>query len=362
MLSVIRRHMEKAFGGVVTLWAMHHDDMQCITHPERTHDIREKSAARYAFEHAQPAGLTTPTLPGVRGYYIPLKGSSEVLGVLGFIPTAPLSADEKEQLEVVASVTTSALERASASELAETRKVEAEAEKLRNMLLSSVSHDLRTPLASVRGSIEAVLASSKDALSTEAAELLEGAHGQSERLTRMVNDLLAINRLETGKPLLDRQPYFIDEVIGAVIARAKPWLAGRTLKTEIAQHLPLVSIDGSLIEQVLINLLENAVKYTPEDGIIHIAAEKRQDSLHVSVSDNGCGIPKGEEQKIFEKFYRVANNPVSGGSGLGLAICKAIIVAHDGTIHAENNQAGGLTVSFALPLDNTLPSEAEAGA
>ena len=133
----------------------------------------------------------------------------------------------------------------------------------------------------------------------------------------------------------------------------KPWLGDRTLKADVAPHLPLVVIDGALIEQVLINLLENAVKYTPEDGIIRIHAEKRSMHLYLSVSDNGCGIPEGEEKKIFEKFYRVAHNPAAQGSGLGLAICRAIIEAHGGLIWAANNQTGGMTINFTFPLDST---------
>ncbi len=244
-----------------------------------------------------------------------------------------------------------------AAETARKRTIEAEAEKLRNTLLSSVSHDLRTPLASVRGCIEAVLESSKSALSSEAAELLESARDQSVRLTRMVNDVLDMNRLETGAPLLNRQPYYINEVIGAAMSHVKPWLGGRVIKTDIELRLPLIIVDGALMEQVLVNLLENAIKYTPDDGAIVITVQRKPNHLLLSVSDNGCGIPGGAEQKIFEKFYRASNNPKIQGSGLGLAICKAIVGAHSGQIWAANNEKAGMAVMMTLPLDNALISE-----
>ncbi len=356
-------HIRLAFDCIVTiLWP--NDKGELISHPGnlRLSDPKEEAVVRWCFEHVQPAGLGTTTMPGSSGLCLPLIGSDACLGVLSLKPGNKRDRFGIEQLnllETFSSLIASALARANASSIAEQARVEAETEKLRNMLLSSVSHDLRTPLASVRGSIEAVLASSKDVLSIDATELLEAAGSQSERLTKMVNDLLSINRLETGKPLLDCQAYYINELIGSAIARAKPWLGGRTLKTEMAQHLPLVNIDGALIEQVLINLLENAVKYTPDNGIICIAADIEQDTMLISVADNGCGIPKGEKQKIFEKFYRVANNAAPVGSGLGLAICKAIVNVHGGVIQAENNREGGLTVSFTLPLDTTLPSADE---
>lgn len=363
MAEVACKHIRQAFDCIVTI-LLPDEKGELTSYPGslRLSDAKEEAVSRWSFEHKQQAGLGTTTMPGSSGLCLPLLAGDACLGVLSLKPGNKRNHFDIEQLRLLdtfSSLIASALARANASQAAEQAKVEAEAEKLRNMLLSSVSHDLRTPLASVRGSIEAVLTSSKASLSTEAIELLETAHGQSERLTRMVNDLLAINRLETGKPLLDLQPYYIDEIIGAAVAHAKPWLGDRMLTADIIRPLPLVNIDGSLIEQVLINLLENAVKYTPANGAIRIITEKQPDYLRVLVSDNGCGIPKGEEQKIFEKFYRVANNPAKVGSGLGLAICKAIIAAHGGAIEAEKNPAGGLTVSFTLPLDKSLPSAGE---
>ena len=355
--DVACRHVRQAFDCIVmVLWP--DDKGELIAYPGGLHvnNVKEEAVTRWCFEHKQQAGLGTATMPGNSGLCLPLMAGDGCLGVLSLKPGNGRDRFGSEQLslfETFSSLIASALQRANASQAAEQSKVEAEAEKLRNALLSSVSHDLRTPLASVRGSIEAVLISSQGVLSAEAYELLEAARSQSERLTRMVNDLLDINRLQTGKPLLNRQSYYIDEVIGAAIARVKPWLGDRTLKADVAPHLPLVVIDGALIEQVLINLLENAVKYTPEDGIIRIHAEKRSMHLYLSVSDNGCGIPEGEEKKIFEKFYRVAHNPAAQGSGLGLAICRAIIEAHGGLIWAANNQTGGMTINFTFPLDST---------
>jgi len=363
MAEVACNHIRQLFDCIAVI-LLPGEKNELIVYPGNlpVQDIKEEAIIRWCLEHKQPTGLGTATMPASPMLCLPLLAADACLGVLSLQPGNNRDHFDIEQLSLLdtfVSLIASAMQRANASHIAEAAKIEAEAEKLRNMLLSSVSHDLRTPLASVRGSIEAVLASSQSALSADATELLQSACKQSERLTRMVNDLLDINRLETGKPLLNRQPYYIDEIIGSALARVKPWLGGRTLKADIAPQLPLVIIDGALIEQVLVNLLENAIKYTPMNGAIRIHAEKRPLHLYISVSDNGCGIPVGEEMKIFEKFYRVTNNPAIQGSGLGLAICKAIIAAHSGLIWAVNKETGGMSIMITLPLNSP---EIEAGA
>jgi two-component system sensor histidine kinase KdpD len=359
MLSVIRHHVEQMFEGMATLWTIEHDAMRCLTHPELTDDLKEKSASLFAYEHMQPAGLGTPTLAGARGYYIPLRGSVNILGVLGLFPKAgELEPDEKVQLEAIASVVASALERAQTADIAEKSKVEAEGEKMRNALLSSVSHDFRTPLASIKGVISSMMID-EQLPTEERKELLSSAYHETARLERMVGNLLDVTLLESGRLTLKQDYYFIPELVGNAIVRTKEMLGDRSVEYQFKDDLPAVRVDGLLIEQVLVNLLENAGKYTQPASVISIYARKQGDNIHLEVADQGQGIPVGEEQKIFDKFHRGTRS--GQGSGLGLAICRGIIQAHGGSIVAYNRDRGGAVFSITLPA-SAAPSITEEAA
>jgi two-component system sensor histidine kinase KdpD len=270
-----------------------------------------------------------------------------VLGVLGFMPkTGILSLDEKEQLEAVTSVAASALERVSVAELAEKRKVEAEGEKMRNALLSSVSHDLRTPLASIKGAISSMMID--NTLSSDSRmELLASVHNETTRLERIVSNLLDVTLLESGRLQLKKDYYFMSELVGNALHHTKELLKEHTVECAFDEGMPALWVDGLLIEQVLVNLLENTAKYSPPDSPILIDAWTEEGNIRIIVADRGPGIHSGDEQKLFDKFYRGTQS--GHGSGLGLAICRGIIEAHGGKITARKREGGGAVFSFVLP-------------
>ncbi|MDE3060066.1 MAG: sensor histidine kinase KdpD, partial [Pseudomonadota bacterium] len=314
--------------------------------------VREESVANWAFTHRQNAGRGTDTLPSAQGLYVPLIGSGGVVGVIGVMPRDPgtggYPSESIESLEAFAIITASALERAGSAEIMEKTLVEAESEKLRNILLSSVSHDLRTPLAAITGAASTLLIESGKITEEYKTELLRSIHEEGARLARMVTNLLDVSSLESGSVKLNKELYFIEELIGSALMRVEPKLSHHKVVTHIEHGLPLLRMDGLLIEQVLINLLENAAEFTPHGTTITISAITAKPDIHVIVADNGPGIPKGEEERIFDKF--APGERGGKGGGLGLAICRGIIHAHGGKIWAQNATDGGAVFTFTLPI------------
>jgi two-component system sensor histidine kinase KdpD len=317
-----------------------------------TVDANDLGVGRWVFEHRQPAGVGTATLPGASALYVPLPASTGPVGVLGLRPPDRHAMDAPErrhQLETFAAQIALALERARLAEEAQVAQVRIETERLRSSLLSSVSHDLRTPLAAITGSVSAILDDGTRLDAPTRRELLESVRDEAERLNRLVHNLLEMTRLESGAVQLRREWHPLEEVIGAALSRLGERLAGRRVTTRVPADLPLVAIDDVLIEQVLINLLDNALKYTPAGVPIEIIATAGDRNVTVEVADHGPGLPPGKEEKVFEKFYRV--DPVEGrGAGLGLAIARGIVQAHDGRIWAQNLPGGGVAFLFTLPL------------
>lgn len=234
------------------------------------------------------------------------------------------------------------------AEAARAAEVRAESERLRSALLSAVSHDLRTPLSAITGAVSTVLESGERLDSVTRRELLEAARDEAERLNRLVQNLLQMTRLKAGVLPLDTDWHSMEEVVGAALARLASRLGDRPVTTRLPAELPLIRIDDVLIEQVLINLLENAAKHSPVTAPIEVAVEPDTSAVRVEVADRGPGIAPGTEQRIFETFYR-GDPRASHGAGLGLAICEAIVRAHGGTIEARNRRGGGLAVWFSLP-------------
>jgi len=322
--------------------------------------VREESVARWTFTHRQIAGLGTDTLPSAKALYLPLIGSSGVVGVLGLMPhneqMDAYNTETVELLEAFATIAASALERAQGAELVEKTMIEAESEKLRNILLSSVSHDLRTPLAAITGAASTLLIESGKISEEYRKELLRSIHEEGARLARMVTNLLDVSSLESGSVKLNKELYFIEELIGSALMRVEAKLSNHKVLTNIEHGLPLLRMDGLLIEQVLINLLENAAEYTPGGTTVTISAVIDKPDVHVIVSDNGPGIPAGEEERIFDKFY-IGHNGDQTSGGLGLAICRGIIRAHGGKIWAQNAPEGGAMFTFTLPIKNIEPED-----
>jgi len=320
----------------------------------------EESIAQWVFDHGHKAGLRTSSYPEASALYLPLRGARETFGVLAVLPDvtahgeARIFAPEQQQLlEVFASQTAVAIERTLSQRAAEETRLHMQTEQMRSSLLSAVSHDLRTPLASITGAASTLRAQgSRVPLETQ-RELLDSISDEAERLGRLVGNLLDMTRFESGAVELRRDLYPLEEIVGTALQRTESQLEGRTVLTDLAENLPLVFVDDVLIGQVLWNLLENAAKYTPPGSPLDVIAFEEQGAVIIEIRDRGAGIPPGEEERIFEKFYRASSVNVSGnahGAGLGLPICRAIVEAHRGTIRALPREGGGTTFRISLPI------------
>ena len=239
-------------------------------------------------------------------------------------------------------------------EMTQQARVAAETERTRSAFLSAVSHDLRTPLASIAGSAGALLEPGSSVAEEDRHELLLTIRDESGRMERMVRNLLELTRLEAGGVEPRREWFPVDELVASALGRVEPLLGERPIRLELAADLPLVLVDGTLFEGLLVNLLENAARHTPPGTPIEIRAEVVDGALMVEVADRGPGLPPGEERRIFERFRR--SNAAGGGFGLGLTVCEAIVRVHGGTIAAVNRESGGASFRICLPLIGTPPS------
>lgn len=236
----------------------------------------------------------------------------------------------------------------------------AETEHVRNALLSSVSHDLRTPLAAITGAADTLLDEQLPAESRH--EMARTIGEESARLNRLVGNLLQMTRLESGALEVQRGWHAIEEVIGSALRRIEPQLRGRQAAASVPQDLPLAAFDDVLVEQVVFNLLENAVKHAPGGSAIDVTARRSGDELEIAVADRGPGLPPGEEERVFAKFHR-AGDAKAEGAGLGLAIARGIVEAHGGRITARNRPGGGAVFAFTVPIGGASPPvEPEPGA
>jgi two-component system sensor histidine kinase KdpD len=318
-------------------------------------------AAQWAYDKAQPAGLGTDTLAGSAFLYLPLRAPMRTRGVLAIKPgnrRELLVPEQKRQLDTFAALAAIALERVHYVEVAQQALIGMESERLRNSLLSALSHDLRTPLAAVIGLAES-LAMTTPLLSGTQLETAHAIAEEARRMNALVNNLLDMARIQSGEVKLRRQWLPFEEVVGSALKSAQSALARHHVEVELGRDLPLVEVDATLIERVLYNILENAGKYTPDGATIRLTAQATDADLVVAISDNGPGLPKGQEEAIFEKFVRGTRESSTPGVGLGLAISRAIVAAHRGKIWAENNPAGGARFCFTLPLGTppAAPSE-----
>jgi two-component system sensor histidine kinase KdpD len=229
-------------------------------------------------------------------------------------------------------------------------------ERLRNSLLASLSHDLRTPLAVIAGSASS-LRDNKERLSqTEQEQLLETLCEEAQHMNLVVSDLLEMTRLDAGRIRLDRQWYPLEELVGAALERCKAQLVNHRVETRLRSDLPLLHVDGVLTERLLVNLIENAAKYTPPGTLITISGDVVAARIVVSVEDDGPGFPPGVEERLFQKFFRAAPEGAPG-SGLGLSICRAIADAHGGRMEARNRPQGGAAFTFSIAVETPPPTE-----
>jgi two-component system sensor histidine kinase KdpD len=327
-------------------------------------DEKETSVVQWVFDHAQPAGHGTDTLPSAKGLYLPMIATRGAVGVLGLLQ--PVETEDPERmrlLEAFANQSALALERAILAEESRRAWERVEGEFLRNTLLTGVSHDLRTPLATITGAASS-LADAQNLPPETRRELALDIVNEADRMERLITNLLDMTRLEAGGFSLNKEWQSVDEIIGAAIRTLRKRLVAHPIQTDVPADLPLVNLDPVAMEQVLINLLENAGTYTPPQTPITITARVRDAQLTIDVADAGPGLPPGERQQVFQKFFRggprpTVNNADNGsrhGAGIGLAICKGIVELHGGTITAANRPEGGARFRIQLPTGGRAPA------
>jgi two-component system sensor histidine kinase KdpD len=356
LIAIATRHLADTFGGEIQILLP--DTAGRLE--AGTLDEKERSVAQWVFDHGQRAGAATDTLPSATGLYVPLAASSGMIGVLGVRASDPRRFEDPtllQQLDTFAGQAALALERAQLADRAQKEEVEVEAERLRTSLLSSLSHDMRTPLGAITGAASSLLDQSGGNVLTESArrELLQSILHEANRMNRLIGNLLDMIRVESGALQVQKEWEPLEEPLGVALIRLQDRLRDHPVQVHLPPDLPLVPIDGVLIEQVFVNLLENAVKYTPPGTPIEISAAQVDGRVRVDVADRGPGVPAGEEGRVFDKFYRIAGAASVSGVGLGLTICRGIVTAHGGRIWVEDRPGGGALFRFTLPLGTEPP-------
>lgn len=307
--------------------------------------------AQWVYDHEEQAGFGTNTLPSSKVLYVPLKAPMRTRGVLAIAPENPgmiFFPEQRRLFDTFASQIALALERVHYVEVAQDALISMESERLRNSLLSAISHDLRTPLTSIIG----IATTLKEQAQPEDVrlEMFEALQEQAFRMNGLMTNLLDMARLQAGKVQLNKQWQMLEEVVGGALHGMQHLLLRHHVQVNLPYDLPLLQFDAVLIERVLSNLLDNASKYTPAEAHIGLSAEVREDEVWISVADDGTGLPAGMETQIFEKFTRGEKESAKPGVGLGLSICRAIVEAHGGKIWAKNLPDHGAVFVFSLPI------------
>lgn len=314
----------------------------------------ERAAADWAWQHDQPAGMGTGTLPFGRWWWWPLSVEDGPLALLGVCAKEgqTLSGQRRRLLTALSQPLAQALARAQLADDLEAARLHGETEQLRSALLASVSHDLRTPLTAMRGSIDSLLALGEAIPLEDRRELLEGTRDEAERLDRYIQNLLDMTRLGHGALKLARDWVAPADIVGSSLNRLRAVLAPLQVSTDVPSELPLLFVHAALIEQALVNVLENAARFSPAHGRLQLSAGANDEEIFFTVSDEGPGIPEDERAKIFDMFYTAARGDRGGqGTGLGLAICQGMVGAHGGRISvAEGIDGRGTSITLHLPL------------
>ena len=327
--------------------------------PEDSLDAADLAAAKWAWESDRAAGRGADTLPGAKRLFLPMRTGRGAIGIVGIDGDKPgplLTPDQRRLLDALMDQAALAIERVRLVEDLERAKRTAETDRLRTALLTSISHDLKTPLSAVLGAAGA-LRSLSDALDQHAkADLLTTIIDEAERLNRFIANLLDMTKLEAGAIVPNAAPHDLGEVVGSALERASNILAEHRVNVDLAEDLPMVEIDPVLFEQVLFNLLDNAAKYAPAGTAIRIQSWRDRDSVGLQVLDEGDGIPPGDLEQIFDKFYRARKaDHVRAGTGLGLAISRGFVEAMQGTITAANRtDRTGAVFTIILPVPATV--------
>ncbi|WP_321814407.1 MULTISPECIES: sensor histidine kinase KdpD [unclassified Paraburkholderia] len=383
IIAIGSRHVSEVFGARVAILLPDSADkvQQKIEDPDPQIMLDASSldidVGQWVYDQQKPAGHGTDTLPAAAARYLPLKAPMRTRGVLAVVTREPRELQVPEQqrmLDAFAAQIALALERVHYVEIARDALVNMESERLRNSLLSAISHDLRTPLTAIVG-FSSMLAQTHepstgtpDPQNAREGELIEAIHDEALRMTGIVTNLLDMARLQAGSLKLNRQWTLLEETVGAALAACRRVLARHPVQVKLQEDLPLLQLDAVLMERLFSNLLENAAKYTPADTPLAIVARRVEEGgqpfVRVSIDDHGPGLPPGMGERVFEKFTRGEKESAKPGIGLGLAICRAIVEAHGGTIGASNRvdangRVEGASFWFALPVEEPPPLPAD---
>lgn len=317
----------------------------------------EEAVAHWTLLNDKESGTGTNTFYGAKGYYMPLKSNGRILGVIGISCTnGQLKPEQKFIFETVANQIYIALDREILAETQKNSKLEVESERLRSNLLRSISHDLRSPLAGIKGAVSTIIETGNLISEETRSELLEGVYDDTEWLIRLVENLLSMTRFDEGKMKIKKNMEIVEEVVYEAVQRTSKRFKDHNIKVTVSENVIMAPMDGSLIEQVIINLLDNAIKFTPIESEIEVKFHENDESVIFEVSDNGMGISEEILPNIFDRFFTNGNKVSDSrrGVGLGLAICKSIVEAHGGTIFAYNKDEGGATFKFDIPKEEKV--------
>jgi len=317
----------------------------------------EKEVAHWVFVNKKPAGAGTDTLKGAAGYYLPIIAQDNVLGVIGISCTqGKLRQSSLLFLRMLASQVAMALERQHLSDEQRRIMIESEKEKMRSNLLRAISHDIRTPLTGIYGASSAILENGESIDKQTHDKLISNIKDDSQWLIRMVENLLSITRINEGTMNVTKSPEIAEEIVAEAISQIRKRFTGRRIRVKVPDEILIVPMDGTLIEQVLINLIENAIKHSPEDSDIEVEVKSEHQYALFEVRDHGKGISEEDFPYLFESYVPDGkrNADAARGMGIGLSICMSIIKAHNGSMEADNLSGGGAVFKFKLPLEGTI--------
>jgi len=367
MLQSVVTHVDKLFARPVAVLLPGEDGLQVVAASRNLAlGAVDLDAAMQAYQQRCPTGDGTAILPGSALFCLPLEttlGSEGVIGVGNEAGLPGLIAEQRQLLDGFSSLAALAIERARLAEQANQAKILENTEHLQAALLNSISHELRTPLVSITGTLSTLADVSETpktgAERTAWREMVETAYEEAQRLNMLVGNLLDMTRLEAGAFRLNREPCDIQDLVGIALARFSQRHDSHPIKVSLPEQLPLVSIDVALMTQVLMNLLDNAAKYSPEQAPVEIKGWLEQSEVALVVIDQGIGIPEADLANLFDRFFRTSRSHGIGGIGLGLSISKGIVEAHGGRMWAENHPSGGAVIGLALPVEGIWSGESK---
>jgi two-component system sensor histidine kinase KdpD len=362
IIAIGAAHIHSQFGGKNTLlFTDSHGDGGWSAPDATTVPLADvnPTVAEWVLQNGKAAGQASGHFPDEQALYLPLKGASNTLGVLVLEPAKPQRLWLPEQRQLLATFINQIVhsyERASLAEQAKNATLKMQAETLRNSLLSSISHDLRTPLATLVAAASTLETDAVRLNATRHQELVRAISEEAQRMSELTIKILEMARLEAGEVVLNQQWYETEEIIGSALRAMHKKLNQRPVEVDMSCGQQLIFVDAVLLQQVLVNLLDNANKYAPPEQAITLSVHATAQQLSVVVADNGPGIPAGFEEKIFEKFFQIKPESAQSGVGLGLSICRAIVEAHGGHIAVSRAANGGAVFCIHLPMVDYPPS------